>query len=75
MSRLEIDVRVRFSGGTHVARHGKRTASCAWSAAEAVRRLAAKLEFRPGFDVVRRGAELLGDGEVWRIVDLAGPGR
>lgn len=70
MSRREIDVRVRFYAGAHIARHEPFVGGCAWSAAEAVRRLAKKLGFAPGFDAVHKGAAADGDGQVWRIVEV-----
>jgi len=63
----EREVRVRSTGAEHIARAAGRVASCTWSAAESVRRLATTLGYGPSADVVR--LEDLGGGHSrWKIV-------
>lgn len=64
-----LTVRVRHSGGGYSVRAQGISASCTWSAATAVRRLGEKLGFKPGFDVVRKGAAD-GASDIWNIVEV-----
>lgn len=65
-----LSVRVRSSGGGYSVRAQGMSASCTWSAATAARRLGERLGFKPGFDVVRVGADAKGDGDIWNIVEV-----
>lgn len=64
-----LAVCVRHSGGGYSVRAKGKSASCTWSAAEAVRRLAEKIGFKPGFDLVRVGPAVDG-GDIWNIVEV-----
>ncbi len=65
----ELEVRLRSTGDGHKASASGKTSSCTWSGAEAVRRLATKLGYRPSADVVR--LEDMGGGRSrWKIVDV-----
>lgn len=58
-----------FTAGIYSARSGRKSANCTWSDSYAVRKLAGKLGFKPGLDVVRQGMEA--DGKtVWHIVQV-----
>lgn len=65
-----LAVRVRHSGGGYSVRAQGKSAGCTWSAAQAARKLAEKIGFKPGFDVARVGAAADGDGEIWNIVEV-----
>ena len=63
-------VRVRRSASGYSVRIQGKSASCTWSAAMAARKLAEKIGFKPGFDVVRVGPAADGDGDIWNIVEV-----
>jgi hypothetical protein len=63
----KLTVRVRYDGSNHVARARGKQASCAWSDSQAVRNLATRLGYKPGFDVVMGDRDA--DGKrTWTIV-------
>lgn len=65
-----LAVRVRRSGTGYTVRAQGQSASCEWSAAQAARKLAEKIGFKPGFDVARVGPAADGDGDIWNIVEV-----
>lgn len=65
-----VKVNVKFANGRYSAWHGRTSASCTWSDAQAVRRVAKKLGYKPGFDVLLVGRDREVGRILWLIVDV-----